>query len=63
MVREYRKKGMNGLARGVDPNTLNSALAQDKLNLDIIERHYAAYIPEEGWTGYKYPDQHTSPEG
>src|SRR5690606_36647942 len=48
-VRAYLKKGMQGLAPGVDLNAPE--------NQDIIKGHYSAYLPEESWDGYKYPDQ------
>ncbi|HLU02516.1 MAG TPA: hypothetical protein VKZ94_07120 [Advenella sp.] len=48
-VRAYLKKGMQGLAPGADLNAPE--------NQDIIKGHYSAYLPEESWDGYKYPDQ------
>ena len=60
-VREYRKKGQVGLRAHMDPNNLKKFdVATQRLYLKIIEENYASYIPQEGWTGYKYPDQHIS---
>ncbi len=48
-VRLYLKKNGQGLSPKAD---LNAAK-----NLSIIESQYSAYLPEESWSGYKYPDQ------
>ena len=58
--REYRKKGKEGLREGVDPNNLDKSFSTHRILLKIIEENYASYIPQEGWTGYKYPDQQVS---
>jgi len=54
-VREYRKKGKIGLPTGLNPNSQSTVSKNSYTN--TIKHNYAAYIPEEGWTGYKYPDQ------
>jgi hypothetical protein len=54
-VREYLKKGASGLPENVDLSA--------KANLAKIESDYAAYLPEEGWTGYKYPDEKLNKDG
>jgi hypothetical protein len=54
-VREYLKKDAKGLA----PNTDLTA----KENLATIENNYAAYLPNESWAGYKYPDEKLSKNG
>lgn len=55
MVREYLKKGAKGLAK--DANVL------DDKNLDLIRESYSSYIPEESWSGYKYPDEQLTKDG
>jgi hypothetical protein len=32
-------------------------------NLEIVARDYAAYLPDESWSGYKYPDERLSTMG
>jgi hypothetical protein len=54
-VREYLKRD----AKGLDKNA--NILAKD--NLGIIEESYSSYIPEESWSGYKYPDEQYSKDG
>jgi len=63
MIRNYLKKGMVGITNTTDPNALDANNPSHKLELDIIEKNYAAYIPEEGFSGYKYPDDKTSADG
>jgi len=53
LIREYRKKEKVGLPIGSDANA--DFLSQNQL--DIIKHNYAHYIPEESWSGYKYPDE------
>jgi hypothetical protein len=54
-VREYLRAGAKGLPDGADPS--------DPANLEIIRRDYSHYLPEEGWDGYKYPDQKLTADG
>jgi len=54
-VREYLKKGASGL-----PATADLAA---KENLAKIESDYSAYLPEESWSGYKYPDEKLGKDG
>lgn len=54
-VRQYLRKGKAGLPEGADFN--------DPKYQDIIEDHYSAYLPEESWSGYKYPDQRLNENG
>lgn len=54
-VREYLKKDGKGLPTGADLNASK--------NLATIESEYSAYLPEEGWLGYKYPDDRVSKDG
>merc|ERR1739848_897573 len=63
MVRLYRKKGMVGVSNGTNPNALDASNSEDKLKLDILKKNYAAYVAEEGFYHYKYPDQEVSEEG
>ena len=53
-IREYRKSGMTGLEDGVDANDWDKL---DQSEKDIVNNNYASFIPEEGYAGYKYPDQ------
>jgi len=48
-IREYLKKDTVGLPAGSD--VMNSG------NLDIIKNSYSAFLSEESWSGYKYPEQ------
>lgn len=54
-IREYLKKDAKGLDKNADIDS--------KKNLAIIEQSYSAYIPEESWSGYKYPDEQYSKDG
>merc|ERR1719354_134924 len=63
MIRNYRKKGMVGIKEDTDPNDLNPNSSDDKMKLDIINKNYAEFIPEESWSGYKYSDEKLSEEG
>jgi hypothetical protein len=54
-VRQYLRKDKQGLPEGADLN--------DPQYQDIIEHHYSAYLPEESWSGYKYPDQRLNENG
>jgi len=54
-VREYLKKGAKGLPKGSD---LFSAK-----NQEIINNNYSSYLPDESWSGYKYPDQKINENG
>jgi len=57
-IREYRKKGKNGMKLGIDPNSATALI--DNGVKDVIKNNYAAHIPEEAFSGYKYPDQKVS---
>ena len=57
-IREYRKKGMNGLPPGIDANSKTTL--QDNGYQQAILHSYSHHIPEEGFSGYKYPDQAVS---
>lgn len=48
-VREYLRKGATGLPKDVDLFAIK--------NKKIIDQNYSHYLSEEGWSGYKYPDQ------
>lgn len=48
-VREYLRKGAKGLAKNAD--------IYAKENLSAIEQNYSSFLPDESWSGYKYPDQ------
>ena len=54
-VREYLKYGKTGLPEGAD---LFSAE-----NQKIIKNNYSNYLPNESWSGYKYPDQKINENG
>ena len=54
-IREYRKKGKAGIKPGLDPNSPITLKNNDVKN--AINTDYAAYIPEEGFNGYKFPDE------
>lgn len=54
-VREYLKRGAKGLPKNAD---LFSAE-----NFKAIEQNYGSYLPEESWSGYKYPDQQYAADG
>ena len=54
-VREYLKKGASGLPENAD--------ISDPANLETIAHEYSAYLPEESWSGYKYPDQRLTKDG
>ena len=54
-VREYLKKGASGLPENAD--------ISDPANLETIAHDYSAYLPEESWSGYKYPDQRLTKDG
>lgn len=54
-VREYLKRDAKGLDKNAD--------IMDQKNLDIIEQSYSSFIPEESWSGYKYPDEKYSRDG
>lgn len=54
-IREYLRAGAAGLPEGADP------LAPE--NLETVRRDYASFLPEEGWDGYKYPDQRLTDRG
>ena len=54
-VREYLKKGATGLTEN------SNIFAKDSLKK--MNSDYSAFIPEEGWTGYKYPDEKISKDG
>lgn len=55
MIREYIKKGAQGLKQGAD--------VFDKANLKIIENDYASYLPDESWNGYRHPHEEVSAHG
>ena len=48
-IREYLKKGAQGLSE--------NANLMDKSNLQRVTEDYASYLPDESWSGYKYPDE------
>jgi len=54
-VREYLKKGAAGLPQ--DANLMA------KENLDVIAQNYSSYLPDESWSGYKYPDEKLTKDG
>lgn len=54
-VREYLRKDSKGLEKNAD--------IMAKENLNIIEQSYSAYLPDESWSGYKYPDEQYSKDG
>ena len=54
-VREYLRKGQTGLVVGSD-----LMAAQ---NQKAIAERYSAFLPEESWDGYKYPDQKIAADG
>jgi len=54
-VREYLKRGATGLPAGADPLASESQA--------IVARDYAAYLPDESWSGYKFPDERLSRMG
>lgn len=55
MIREYLKKGSIGVREGADLMAPESQ--------KIISANYAAYLPDEGWSGYKYPDEKFAADG
>ena len=57
-IRNYRKKGMNGLPPGIDPNSPTTLL--DNGHDQTIKNSYSHHLPREGFSGYKYPDQKIS---
>lgn len=54
-VREYLKKSAVGLPENAD--------LMAKENRDIIAQNYSSFLPEESWSGYKYPDEKLSKDG
>jgi len=54
-VREYLKKGASGLSTNADLSA--------KENLAKIESDYGSFLPEESWSGYKYPDEKINKDG
>lgn len=54
-IREYLRPGATGLPEGAD------VMAPE--NQDVLAQSYAAFIPEAGWDGYRYPDQKVDAEG
>lgn len=54
-IREYRKAGARGLDAGANIN--------DASVLETLRNDYASFLPEEGWKGYKYPDQRLAEDG
>lgn len=54
-IREYLKKGQSGLPVG------SNLMAP--MNQQAITERYSAYLPEESWSGYKYPDQKIAADG
>jgi hypothetical protein len=54
-VREYLKKGATGL-----PESANLSATD---NFAKIANNYDAFLPDEGWTGYKYPDERLNKDG
>ena len=54
-VREYLKAGAKGLAPGADLTA--------KASQNIIAENYSSFLPNESWSGYKYPDQKLNEAG
>tara|TARA_R110002050_G_scaffold57423_1_gene128782 strand:+ start:2353 stop:3903 length:1551 start_codon:yes stop_codon:yes gene_type:complete len=54
-VREYLKVGAKGLTPGADLTA--------KETQTIIAENYSSYLPDESWSGYKYPDQKLNEQG
>lgn len=54
-VRFYLKKGKSGLDENAD---IFAAASHD-----VIKENYSHYLPDESWSGYKYPDQKLNSEG
>ena len=54
-IREYRKKGAQGLKQDVD--------LFDSKNFASIENDYSSYLPEESWDGYKHPHEKVAEDG
>ena len=54
-VREYLKAGAMGLTPGADLTA--------KKTQTIIAENYSSYLPNESWSGYKYPDQKLNEAG
>ncbi|WP_334108924.1 hypothetical protein [Methylobacillus sp.] len=54
-VREYLKKGQTGLRDGSD--------LMAPQNQKVITERYSSILPDEGWSGYKYPDQRIAADG
>jgi hypothetical protein len=54
-VREYLRRGAKGLTEGADITA--------KENLAVIAQNYSAFLPDESWSGYKYPDEQISKDG
>lgn len=54
-VRFYLKRSHQGLKPSDDINS--------EQNFSVIENSYSHYLPEESWSGYKYPDQKVNDKG
>lgn len=54
-IREYRRANAAGIEQ--------DARLDDPKNLAAIERDYSSFLPEEGYDGYKYPDQKVTSDG
>jgi len=54
-VREYLKAGAQGLPADSDLTA--------RENQQIIKDNYSSYLPNESWSGYKYPDQKLNETG
>ncbi|CAA2143845.1 hypothetical protein HYPP_04443 [Hyphomicrobium sp. ghe19] len=55
MIREYRKKDAAGLPANSD--------IMDAKKLASLESEYSSFLPDESWSGYKYPDQKFTADG
>lgn len=54
-VREYLRRGASGLPADADLFA--------KENQGIIASNYSSYLPDESWSGYKYPDEKLAKDG
>lgn len=54
-IREYRRQGAQGLPAGADLSA--------SANHSTIVNDYSHFLPEEGFEGYKYPDEQVAEDG
>ncbi|XP_066912681.1 uncharacterized protein [Clytia hemisphaerica] len=57
-IREYRKKGATGLPPGIEANSQTTL--QDNGYQQAVLHSYSHHLPDEGFSGYKFPDQAVS---